>query len=102
MRKDPWMDVFSVSQPASCGTRHVLCLFCFPAPFHQAMAPVKKALGADPEVVEARESLAKYKAKLSMAVVEVAATAATRCVTPLNGNTDCCILLTKHKDRLQR
>lgn len=44
------------------------------------MAPVKKALGADPEAMEARESLTKYKAKLAAAVVEAAATAATRCV----------------------
>lgn len=49
------------------------------------MLPVKKALGTDPEAMEARESLTKYKGKLSTAVVEAAATAATRCVTPLNG-----------------
>lgn len=44
------------------------------------MLPVKKALGGDPEVIEARESLTKYKAKLSAAVTEAAAAAATRCV----------------------
>ncbi|CAM9255079.1 unnamed protein product, partial [Scytosiphon promiscuus] len=44
----------------------------------RVMQPVKKALGADPEVVEARARLTKYKASLSSAVAEAAATAATR------------------------
>ncbi|CAM9225142.1 unnamed protein product, partial [Hapterophycus canaliculatus] len=42
------------------------------------LLPVKKALGADPEVVEARARLTKYKATLSSAVAEASATAATR------------------------
>lgn len=51
-----------------------------PNRFPQAILPVKKALGGDPEVAEARESLTKYKAKLSTAVAEAAAAASTRCV----------------------
>eukprot|EP00752_Nemacystus_decipiens_P016764 g15002.t1 len=44
----------------------------------RAILPVKKALGGDPEVIEARERLTKYKAKLSAAVTEAAAAAVTR------------------------
>lgn len=69
---------FSFNPPAyvpSCGR-----LLPQPNRFPQAILPVKKALGGDPEVAEARESLTKYKAKLSAAVAEAAAAAATGCV----------------------
>lgn len=44
----------------------------------QAMLPVKMALSGDPEAVEARESLNKYKATLSAAVAEAEATTTSR------------------------
>ncbi|CAN0103492.1 unnamed protein product, partial [Ectocarpus sp. 12 AP-2014] len=44
----------------------------------RAMLPVKMALSGDPEAVEARESLTKYKATLSAAVAEAEATTTSR------------------------
>ncbi|CBJ30986.1 hypothetical protein Esi_0227_0036 [Ectocarpus siliculosus] len=44
----------------------------------RAMLPVKMALSGDPEAVEARESLTKYKATLSAAVAEAEGTTTSR------------------------
>ncbi|CAM9669899.1 unnamed protein product, partial [Ectocarpus fasciculatus] len=44
----------------------------------RAMLPVKMALGGDPEAVEARETLTKYKGTLSAAVAEAEATTTSR------------------------
>lgn len=58
-----------------------VCECCQCLPYPQVMLlPMKKALGGDPEVVEARARLTKYKATLSSAVAEAAAAAATRYV----------------------
>lgn len=46
----------------------------------QAMLPLKKALGSDPEAAGARASLVKYKGDLSVALAEATSTATKRCI----------------------
>ena len=44
----------------------------------QVILPVQKALGGDPEAIQARAVLTRYKGQLSAAVAEAAARAAKR------------------------